>query len=83
MQEKETEVIEQRIVEESEVTKKPISEGRNRATSTVPKLESHIVYEITPDSDWIKAVVHSRAVKWVESLVHVSILSMRNVRCHG
>ena len=43
--------------------KKPISEGRNRPTSTVPKLKSHKMYKYTPDSDWVKAVLHSRAGK--------------------
>ena len=43
--------------------KKPISEQRNTATSTVPKLKSHISYTITLDSDWVKAVVLSRAGK--------------------
>ena len=47
----------------SKVIKKSISEGRNRATSTFPKLKSHIMYKITLNSDWVKAVVHSRAGK--------------------
>ena len=42
---------------------KPISEARNIANSTVPKLKSYIVYKITPNSDCVKAVVHSRAGK--------------------
>ena len=42
---------------------KPISEARNIAKSTVPKLKSQIVYKIAPNSDWVKAIVYSRAGK--------------------
>ena len=45
MQEKGTDEIEQPIVEESEVSKKPISKGRNTATSTVAKLKS-LIYNV-------------------------------------
>ena len=30
---------------------------------TVPKLKSHLIYKITPNSDLVKAAVHSRAGK--------------------
>ena len=45
MQEKGTDEIEQPIVEESEVSKRPISKGRNTATSTVAKLKS-LIYNV-------------------------------------
>ena len=42
---------------------KPISEARYIAKSTVPKLKSQVVYKIAPNSDWVKAIVYSRAGK--------------------
>ena len=44
MQEKETEVIEQHIGEESGVIKKPFLERRTRVTSTVPKLKLYVMW---------------------------------------